>query len=89
MKLRSIELVLPEAEKAHAFMTDIWGTASAGQKDGTYYIRGSGIFPYLVALQEGERCFVRSITFVCDEDELSSIVTQSKGGIGGKTRDIR
>ncbi len=73
MKLRSIEMVLPEAEKAHQFLTDIWGAASAGSKNDSHYIRGSGTFPYLVALEEGSQSFVRSVTFVCSKPELKDI----------------
>ncbi|WP_317928460.1 VOC family protein [Halioxenophilus sp. WMMB6] len=73
MKLRSIEMVLPEADKAHQFLTDIWGAASAGSKENTHYIRGSGTFPYLVALEEGDSSFVRSVTFVCSAQELDEL----------------
>ncbi len=81
MKLRSIELVLPEANKAATFLTDIWGAASAGEKNNTHYIRGSGTFPYLVALEEGDKQHVRSVTFVCSDEELAFIKekTQEKG----------
>jgi 2,3-dihydroxy-p-cumate/2,3-dihydroxybenzoate 3,4-dioxygenase len=77
MKLRSVELVLPKAKEAHDFLIDIWGAASGGQKGNTYYIRGAGTFPYLVALEEDEDRFVRSTTFVCNEEELQHIVTKS------------
>ncbi len=73
MQLRSIELVLPNVADAAAFMTDIWGMASAGVKNQTHYLRGSGSFPYLVALEQGERNFVRSVTFVCTEQELAAL----------------
>jgi len=73
MKLRSIELVLPNAGDAAAFLTDIWGTKLAGVQNNTHYIRGSGSFPYLVALQEGNESFVRSVTYVCSEQELAAL----------------
>ncbi|MBN4055585.1 VOC family protein [bacterium AH-315-K03] len=76
MKLRSIEMVLPQADKAARFLTDIWGAALGGTRGNTFYIRGSGTFPYLVALQEGERSFVRSVTFVCTQAELDQIKQQ-------------
>lgn len=73
MKLRSIELVLPNAGAAAAFMTDIWGVASAGVRGKAHYLRGSGVFPYLVALEEGEAPFVRSTTFTCSASELTAL----------------
>lgn len=73
MKLRSIELVLPNASEAASFLTDIWGTRLAGTRNQTHYIRGSGTFPYLVALQEGETASVSSVTYVCSEAELADL----------------
>jgi len=81
MKLRSIELALPDAAQAHQWMIDIWGCADGGQQDGTYYLRGSGTFPYLVAFTESAERFVRSTTFVCSQDRLEQIahVAAEKG----------
>jgi catechol 2,3-dioxygenase-like lactoylglutathione lyase family enzyme len=73
MKLRSIELVLPRAAEAAAFLTDIWGMAPAEIRDGTHYLRGSGGNPYLVALAEGTDEFVRSTTFTCSEEALAAL----------------
>lgn len=81
MKLRSIELALPDAARAHQWMIDIWGCADGGQQDGTYYLRGAGTFPYLVAFTESAERFVRSTTFVCSQDRLEQIahVAAEKG----------
>ena len=73
MKLRSLELVLPEAPAAAAFMTEIWGMAPAEVRGATHYLRGAGTFPYLLALEEGAEPFVRSTTFVCTPDELAAL----------------
>ncbi|GAB1268280.1 VOC family protein [Aurantivibrio infirmus] len=73
MKLRSIELVLPDAHKAADFLMNIWRVAPAATKKHIHYLRGSGTFPYLVALEEGTKSFVRSVTFVCSEMELEQI----------------
>lgn len=76
MKLRSIELALPDPAAAAAFMTDIWGLADAGVRGETHYLRGSGSFPYLVAFEKAEDEFVRSTTFVCSADELAAITAR-------------
>jgi catechol 2,3-dioxygenase-like lactoylglutathione lyase family enzyme len=76
MRLRSIELVLPQAEAAAAFLTDIWGMAPAAVRGGTHYLRGSGTHPYLVALEEGADQHVRSTTFVGSADELAALRTR-------------
>jgi 2,3-dihydroxy-p-cumate/2,3-dihydroxybenzoate 3,4-dioxygenase len=73
MKLRSIELALPDPGSAAAFLADIWGMAPTEGQDGSIYLRGSGGFPYLVALHEAEIEHVRSTTFVCEQVELARL----------------
>ncbi|MDF2638706.1 MAG: glyoxalase [Novosphingobium lindaniclasticum] len=77
MKLRSIELALPDPVAAATFMTEIWGMAPAKTKAGAngdrLYLRGSGPFPYLVAFEKSEDEFVRSTTFVCTAEELEAL----------------
>jgi catechol 2,3-dioxygenase len=73
MKLRSIELALPGAAEAAAFLADIWGMAPAQVVGNIHYLRGSGSFPYLVALEESGEPYVRSTTFVCTADRLEQL----------------
>ncbi|PZQ55322.1 MAG: glyoxalase [Novosphingobium pentaromativorans] len=73
MKLRSIELALPDPAAAATFMTEIWGMAAADVQGDTHYLRGSGPFPYLVAFEKSEDEFVRSTTFVCTAEELEAL----------------
>ena len=73
MKLRSIELVVTDPAAASAFLTDIWGMAPAMVTSDTYYLRGSGRDPYLVALEAGDEPFVRSTTFICSAEELAAL----------------
>jgi catechol 2,3-dioxygenase len=73
MKLRSIELAMPGAAEAAAFMTDIWGMAPAGVVGNIHYLRGSGSYPYLVSLEEAADSYVRSTTFVCTADRLEQL----------------
>lgn len=73
MKLRSIELVLPDAAKATEFLCDIWGLLPAGGQQDSHYVRGCGSDPYLVALHEGAEPFVRSTTFTCSAERIDRI----------------
>lgn len=73
MKLRSIELALPDPAAASTFMTAIWGMAPGEVRGSTHYLRGSGTFPYLVAFEQSDEEFVRSVTFVCSEAELAGV----------------
>jgi len=82
MKLRSIELACPDAAGAARFLTDIWGMAPAGEQGGTQYLRGSGSFPYLVAIAESPERFVRSTTFVCSRERLGELAASiAKAGL--------
>ncbi|MDE2597106.1 MAG: VOC family protein [Sphingomonadales bacterium] len=73
MKLRSIELALPQAAQAAAFMTDVWNLAPAEVRGSTHYLRGTGTQPYLIALEESAAPFVRSTTFVCTAERIARI----------------
>ena len=73
MRLHSIELAMPQAAEAARFLTEIWGLAPADVRGSTHYLRGSGSFPYLVALEEAPESFVRSTTFVCSAERLAEL----------------
>jgi 2,3-dihydroxy-p-cumate/2,3-dihydroxybenzoate 3,4-dioxygenase len=87
MKLRSIEFALPDPAAAAAFMIDVWGMAPVVDAGGTHYLRGSGTFPYLVALAPSADEFVRSTTFVCDEAELTELAGKIARS-GWRCRDV-
>ncbi|MCX7284272.1 MAG: VOC family protein [Novosphingobium sp.] len=73
MKLRSIELALPDPAGAAAWMVDVWGLFPAAVRGTTQYLRGTGSFPYLVAFEQSDEEFVRSTTFTCSAAELAAI----------------
>lgn len=73
MRLRSVELVLPDASQAAAFMTDVWGMAVAEVRGGTHYLRGAGPHPYLLSFTEGLRSYVRTVTWLCSDWELGTL----------------
>lgn len=79
MKLRSIELALPGAGEAARFMTEVWGLALAEVRGTTHYLRGSGTFPYLIALDEDADSFVRTVTFVCSAERVREIAGTASG----------
>jgi catechol 2,3-dioxygenase-like lactoylglutathione lyase family enzyme len=73
MQLRSIELEFPRIEAAADFLVGTWGLAPAETREGALYLRGAGELPYLVGLFEAETERARSMTFVCEEGELSAL----------------
>jgi 2,3-dihydroxy-p-cumate/2,3-dihydroxybenzoate 3,4-dioxygenase len=73
VKLRSIELNLPQIDAAAAFLTDTWGAMEAERSPQAIYVRGSGVCPYLVGLFEHPERSVRSLTFTCDGSEFEQL----------------
>jgi 2,3-dihydroxy-p-cumate/2,3-dihydroxybenzoate 3,4-dioxygenase len=73
MKLRSIEIACPNAKDAADFLADVWKMKRAEQRGETHYLRGSGAFPYLVAIEEAGTNFVRSTTFTCSTERLEML----------------
>ena len=78
MRLRSIELNLADPAAASQFLTKIWGMADAGAVGDTRYLRGSGPFPYLVALTQAEGPSVRSTTFVGERAKVEAIAARAR-----------
>lgn len=78
MRLRSIELNVPNAAEGSAFFTDIWGLAASGTKTDTWYLRGSGELPYLVSLTEAIEPSIRCTTFVGTIDEVEAIAARAR-----------
>jgi len=86
MRLRSIEMNLPRAAAARDFLTGIWGLADAGASNGTHYLRGSGAFPYLVALSEADAPSLRCTTFVGTAEDVAAIAERARAA-GAPCRD--
>jgi catechol 2,3-dioxygenase-like lactoylglutathione lyase family enzyme len=74
MRLRSIELKLPDVSEAVQFLTGTWGLIEAERHERAVYLRGAGELPYLVGLFEAKERSVRSLTFTCEAAELSTLV---------------
>lgn len=71
--LRSIELEFPRVSEAADFLTGTWGLAPAEAREGAVYLRGSSELPYLVGLFEAPAERVRSVTFLCDVEDLGGL----------------
>jgi catechol 2,3-dioxygenase-like lactoylglutathione lyase family enzyme len=81
MKLRSVELQIPQAHAAVAFLEGTWGLVDAGRTKRASYLRGTGEHPYVMAISEGPRPAVLSITFSGTQQELARI--RSRAGKAG------
>ncbi|HEU4353151.1 MAG TPA: hypothetical protein VFR66_14880, partial [Burkholderiales bacterium] len=52
MRLRSVELEIPDVDPAAEFLEGLWGLAPAGSAGKTCFWRGSGDHPYILSLTE-------------------------------------
>jgi catechol 2,3-dioxygenase-like lactoylglutathione lyase family enzyme len=73
MRLRSVELEVPDAAAAAEFMRSVWGLFPAGARSRTTYLRGTGDQPYLLALTEAPSPAIATITFTGAASELDTV----------------
>ena len=73
MRIRSIELELPDRESAVRFFRDTWGLLDAGERNGTSYLRGTENIPYVVSITESGEPAVTAVTFSGSKTELERI----------------
>ena len=82
--LRSVEFELPDPVAALDFYRDVWGLDPVERSDGSFWLRGTGSDPYLLALHPGPRAAIRSMTFRAAPDtdlERLGDAVASQGGL--------
>jgi len=70
MKLRSIELEVPDAEGAVRFLSSVWGLMDAGSRKGVWFLRGTGPLPYVISLAKADVRAVAAVTFSGERLEI-------------------
>jgi 2,3-dihydroxy-p-cumate/2,3-dihydroxybenzoate 3,4-dioxygenase len=73
MRLRSVELELPEVAAAADFLEQVWGLLPAGTAGATRFFRGTGDHPYILSLTRAAAPAVGAITFSGSEEEVSRL----------------
>src|SRR5712691_10365889 len=73
MRLRSIELEMPDRNAAVRFLKETWGLLDAGSGNGTSYLRGTEDIPYVVSVAEAGEPAVAAVTFSGSKPELERI----------------
>jgi 2,3-dihydroxy-p-cumate/2,3-dihydroxybenzoate 3,4-dioxygenase len=63
VRLRSVELEIPDVGRAAEFLEGVWGLLRAGSSGATRFWRGTGDHPYIVSLTEASAPAVTAITF--------------------------
>jgi len=90
MRLRSVELEVPDRESAVRFFVDTWGLLDAGTRNGIAYLRGTEDIPYIVSIARAAEPAVAAITFSGSEPELQRIRKRASaaGAPLGPVRDF-
>jgi 2,3-dihydroxy-p-cumate/2,3-dihydroxybenzoate 3,4-dioxygenase len=96
MRLRSVELELPDVAKAADFLTGAWGLLPAGSSGGTQFFRGTGNHPYILSITKASAPAVAAVSFSGGMEEIETVgkrngkqlVTYDVPG-GGKGFEIR
>jgi 2,3-dihydroxy-p-cumate/2,3-dihydroxybenzoate 3,4-dioxygenase len=92
MRLRSVELELPDVARAADFLAGAWGLIAAGTSRNTQFFRGTGSHPYILSVTKASAPAVTAITFSGPATELEKIgspnTTYDVPG-GGKGFEIR
>ncbi len=73
MKLRSVELAVPQADEAAAFLETLWGLFPAGTRGKTRFFRGTGAHPYILAIQSAAAPAVHAIEFSAPPGEIEKM----------------
>ena len=92
MRLRSVELEIPDVARAAEFLTGAWGLLPAGNSGATQFFRGTGSHPYILSLTKASSPAVAAITFSGSADEISRLGkanTSYDVPGGGKGLEIR
>jgi len=92
VRLRSVELELPDVGQAADFLSGVWGLVAAGKSKETQFFRGSGTHPYILSITKSSTPAVSAITFSGSADEVGKLgrpnTSYDMPG-GGKGLEIR
>ena len=78
MRLRSVELELPQADVAARFLAGAWGLLEAGKRGNTAFLRGTGDHAYLISVGEAVTAGVASVTFSGSNEEIAAVAQRAK-----------
>ena len=77
--LRSVDLETPDIAQSEHFYTSVWGLDLVTRHEGVTYLRASGTDHHVVALRQGERPALKSVTFRLHSDaEFEAIAGASQ-----------
>ena len=78
MRLRSVELALPQARSAAEFLLEPWRLIAAGTQGGALHFRGTGPHPYILSLREAAAPAVLAIEFSGSPEEVAALQARAR-----------
>ncbi len=73
MRLRSVELELPDVAAAAEFLERLWGLVPVSASGAARFFRGTGDHPYILSLTKAAAPAVAAITFAGSEEEITAL----------------
>jgi len=73
VRLRSVELELPDVGQAADFLCGAWGLIAAGKSKETHFFRGTGTHPYILSITGASTPAVAAITFSGGTEEIEAV----------------
>jgi catechol 2,3-dioxygenase-like lactoylglutathione lyase family enzyme len=73
MRLRAVELRVPDLSQSAEFLERIWGLREVPGGEKTRYFRGTGDHPYLVSLTAAAAAGIEAITFAGSSGEIQRL----------------
>lgn len=89
VRLRSVELELPDVGQAADFLSGVWGLIPAGKSKETHFFRGTGTHPYILSITKASSPAVTAITFSGSAQEVGKTDRTFDVPGGGKGFEIR
>jgi len=86
MRLRSVELEIPDVAPAAEFLEHVWGLLPAGSSGATRFFRGTGDHPHILSLTKASAHAVKAITFSAQIDKADRTFDVPGGGRGYEVR---
>ena len=83
MRLRSVELEIPDVAPAAEFLERLWGLVPAGSAGATRFFRGTGDHPYILSLTKAATPAVAAVTFAGSIEEMPGKTDRSYDVPGG------
>lgn len=78
MRLRSVELEMPQADAAAKFLTESWGLLDAGKRGNTAFMRGTGDHAYIISATEAATPGIASVTFSGSREEVAGVADRAR-----------